>query len=66
MGVLNFTITALKIKNDDVFYVPETAKISREDIVKGLMAIFLVWSSTKNSLTKILSYLFQFYFVHLF
>lgn len=22
MGVLNYTITALKIKNDDVFYMP--------------------------------------------
>lgn len=40
MGVLNYTITALKIKNDDVFYMPVTAKISREDIVKGLIAIF--------------------------
>lgn len=40
MGVLNYTITALKIKNDDVFYMPVTAKISREDIVKGLIALF--------------------------
>lgn len=40
MGVLNYTITAFKIKNDDVFYMLVTAKISREDIVKGLIAIF--------------------------